>query len=761
VINVDGSVIAFRSDAFDFVADDTNDRPDVFVSDLTNPVMLASRADVTVPNLSGNESSGLQSSTRRQVLSEDGRYLIFQSDVSNLVPNDTNGLTDVFRYDRQTGEILLISASVGGADSGNGYSTGHVISADGNRIAFTSAASDLIANDDNGGTEDVFVRDVAAGTTTLVSIRMDELGSGDSISFGPIISADGNVVAFESYASDLTANDTDFNGNVFTRNLGTDTTTLVSVRPDGVNGGDSGSSSPAISADGNMVAFMSYASDLVANDTNSNRDVFVRDISGETTTLISARPDGPDSGDSYSYNPTISANGNVIAFESHASNLVANDGNFSADVFVRDLSDASAVLVSALPENSDSGDSFSGNATISGDGNVVAFVSTASDLVPNDDNSTADVFARDLSTGATTIVSAVPDGTNGGNSSSVSAAIKSDGTVVVFRSFATDLVIKGTNASALEVFSRNLTAGTTQLITLASNGLGGGNAESGWPTVSADGSTVAFDSYASNLVPGDYNQDQDVFAFPLDVVPQSSVAFDTASGFSVDIDVHQHGTGQLIQGPVNAFDGLNRLQIDGIDFDEGSTISEPVASSEVLPVASLQSLDTTWTDANGLATSLSLDTSSLVRIKAKVGISNFSLSDAAINLRFVVDGQPGTELAYIVGGDESLSLDAEDLQRLEAGDHDIKVQIRRFNTISGATYLDSFAGARTHLLEVAAVRTLDTVSAEVLSTSSSFTLDSTWVDAGDLSTTLSLNTDSVVRLTGKIGSATPVSATLQ
>jgi hypothetical protein len=573
VINVDGSVIAFRSDAFDFVADDTNDRPDVFVSDLTNPVMLASRADVTVPNLSGNASSGLQSSTRRQVLSEDGRYLIFQSDASNLAPNNTNGLTDVFHYDRQTGEILLISASVGGADSGNGYSTGHVISADGNRIAFTSAASDLVANDDNGGTEDVFVGDVAAGTTTLVSIRMDELGSGDSISFGPVISADGNVVAFESYASDLTANDTDFNGNVFTRNLGTDTTTLVSVRPDGVNGGDSGSSSPAISADGNMVAFMSYASDLVANDTNSNRDVFVRDISGETTTLISARPDGPDSGDSYSYNPTISANGNVIAFESHASNLVANDGNFSADVFVRDLSDASAVRVSALPDNSDSGDSFSGNATISGDGNVVAFVSTASDLVPNDDNSTADVFARDLSTGATTIVSAVPD--------------------------------------------------------------------------------------------------------------------------------------------------------------------------------------TTWTDANGLATSLSLDTSSLVRIKAKVGISNFSLSDAAINLRFVVDGQPGTELAYIVGGDESLSLDAEDLQRLEAGDHDIKVQIRRFNTISGATYLDSFAGARTHLLEVAAVRTLDTVSAEVLSTSSSFTLDPTWVDAGDLSTTLSLNTDSVVRLTGKIGSATP------
>jgi hypothetical protein len=573
VINVDGSVIAFRSDAFDFVADDTNDRPDVFVSDLTNPVMLASRADVTVPNLSGNASSGLQSSTRRQVLSEDGRYLIFQSNASNLVPNNTNGLTDVFHYDRQTGEILLISASVGGADSGNGYSTGHVISADGNRIAFTSAASDLVANDDNGGTEDVFVGDVAAGTTTLVSIRMDELGSGDSISFGPVISADGNVVAFESYASDLTANDTDFNGNVFTRNLGTDTTTLVSVRPDGVNGGDSGSSSPAISADGNMVAFMSYASDLVANDTNSNRDVFVRDISGETTTLISARPDGPDSGDSYSYNPTISANGNVIAFESHASNLVANDGNFSADVFVRDLSDASAVRVSALPDNSDSGDSFSGNATISGDGNVVAFVSTASDLVPNDDNSTADVFARDLSTGATTIVSAVPD--------------------------------------------------------------------------------------------------------------------------------------------------------------------------------------TTWTDANGLATSLSLDTSSLVRIKAKVGISNFSLSDAAINLRFVVDGQPGTELAYIVGGDESLSLDAEDLQRLEAGDHDIKVQIRRFNTISGATYLDSFAGARTHLLEVAAVRTLDTVSAEVLSTSSSFTLDPTWVDAGDLSTTLSLNTDSVVRLTGKIGSATP------
>jgi Tol biopolymer transport system component len=206
------------------------------------------------------------------------------------VANDTNGITnDIFVRDLQMGTTTLVSVNRFGTGSGSGESgsppfISPAISADGRYVVFSSLASDLVANDTNG-TFDVFVRDLQMGTTALVSVNRFGTGSGNSASFfSPVISADGRFVAFPSLASDLVANDTNGTNDVFVRDLQMGTTVLVSVNQFGTGSGN-GSSPPTpqpsryvISADGRFVAFQSEASDLVANDTNGTTDVFVRPV---------------------------------------------------------------------------------------------------------------------------------------------------------------------------------------------------------------------------------------------------------------------------------------------------------------------------------------------------------------------------------------------------------------------------------------------------------------------------------------------------
>ena len=177
----------------------------------------------------------------------------------------------------------LVSINRFGTGSGNGFSPANppTISADGRFVAFASLASDLVANDTNGA-NDVFVRDLQLGTTTVVSINRFGTGSGNGSSSGARISLDGRFVAFASLASDLVANDTNgATGDVFVRDLQLGTTSLASVNRFGTGSGNNVSSDgvPAISADGRFLAFQSVASDLVANDTNgATVDVFVRDL---------------------------------------------------------------------------------------------------------------------------------------------------------------------------------------------------------------------------------------------------------------------------------------------------------------------------------------------------------------------------------------------------------------------------------------------------------------------------------------------------
>jgi Tol biopolymer transport system component len=216
-----------------------------------------------------------------------------------------------------------------------------VLSADGRFVVFQSDASNLVRGDTNR-TNDVFVRDRRAGTTELVSISSAGV-QGNDTSAEPTISADGRFIAFSSRATNLVPGAADGarlsreppgnRNNVFIRDRLKGTTRRISVSPAGAPGNDN-SATPAISADGRFVAFLSDASNLVPGDTNGVKDVFVRDRRTGTTRRVSVSSAGAQSKDS-SDHPALSADGRLVAFQSGASNLVPGDTNGTSDVFIR------------------------------------------------------------------------------------------------------------------------------------------------------------------------------------------------------------------------------------------------------------------------------------------------------------------------------------------------------------------------------------------------------------------------------------------
>jgi Tol biopolymer transport system component len=266
-ISADGRFVAFSSDSSNLVPRDTTDRDDVFVRDrLTGTTRRMSLGPGGVQ--SNYESSG-------PAISADGRFVAFASVATNLVPGDTNGQFDVFVRDRKTGTTRRVSLGQSGVegDGRSGASFAPAISADGRFVAFDSEAGNLVPGDTNC-VSDVFVRDRRAGTTERVSLgRGGAQGNGESDE--PAISADGRFVAFHSYASNLVPGDTNRGSDVFVHDRETGTTRRVSLGPGGTQSNRE-SDDPAISADGRFVAFESDATDLVPRDTNDASDVFVR-----------------------------------------------------------------------------------------------------------------------------------------------------------------------------------------------------------------------------------------------------------------------------------------------------------------------------------------------------------------------------------------------------------------------------------------------------------------------------------------------------
>ncbi|MGD9697267.1 MAG: hypothetical protein AB7V42_16590 [Thermoleophilia bacterium] len=391
-VSADGRFVAFSSDATNLTAEDDHTVTDVFVRDRqTGATELISRAS----GVAGAPAAGERSFAPS--ISADGRFVAFHSKADNLSPDDDDTQFNVYVRDRLTHETILVSRAVGpGGAGGDGSSENPFISADGRRVAFQSIADNL-SGADAAGTFDVYVRDLDADSITLVSRASTSIGQGADVdATHPSISADGRRVAFVSAAGNLGGGPAGV-ARVYVRDLTAFTTTLAS-RADGASGAvaDAPAEAPAISADGRHVAFLSTAANLTADPTDQGnaKDVFVRDLQAQTTRLVGPYAGGGEPGPAT--RPALSADGRVIAFVSTAPGLSAEDADPLWDVFVRDMGGGSPSLVSRSAGAGPGGDGVSDEPAITADGTLVAFSSPAANLSAQDVDPVVDVFLRDV-----------------------------------------------------------------------------------------------------------------------------------------------------------------------------------------------------------------------------------------------------------------------------------------------------------------------------------------------------------------------------
>lgn len=375
-------------------------------------------------------------------ISGDGNLVVFASQSADLVPGDTNGRQDVFVKDLASGTVTRVSVDSAGNEA-NGDSSSPVISADGTTVAFVSSATDLTT--DTNGVDDIFVHTISSGVTELISVST--AGSQTSReSAQPSISADGMAVAFRAFDGSLVAGDTNTLQDVFLRDRSTSTTIRVSVDSSGnqaVSAADpSGSQRPSISDDGNRISYWSSATNLVTGDTNAAHDIFLYQVDTAVTTRLSTN--SATEGDGNSFSPDISGDGTVVSFYSRASNLASGDTNGVADVFVTEVGSGTLELVSI--NNATPADGQSVSPVLSSDGSVVVYITEADNLTADSSPAGLDVLAYHRSSGLTQLVSKAGAG-NGGNGSSNNAAVSSDGTMTTFQTDASDLVADDMNAA--------------------------------------------------------------------------------------------------------------------------------------------------------------------------------------------------------------------------------------------------------------------------------------------------------------------------
>jgi Tol biopolymer transport system component len=454
-------------------------------------------ASASTSGSSGNGASGDGGIT------PNGRYVVFATAATNLGANDLNGsATDVYLRDVRDGVTSLVSVNRFATGTANGASRDPGVTDNGRWVVFTSAADDLVANDGNGA-DDVFVRDLTLGTTTLVSVKPDGSASATGASGTASISANGRWVAFSSVAEDLVGNDGNGQEDVFVRDLQTGVTTLASIDRQGSSSGTGRSYGAVLTPGGRTVAFLSNANDLVADDDNDAFDVFLRDLNAGTTTLVSVGRDGIGGGRSDSWGPMVSPNGRYVVFSSAARNLVAGDRNQASDVFLRDLRQGTTTLVSCSRNGKRTANGPSVALGVSANGRYVLFTSQADNAAAGDRNDAADLFVRDLRDAVTKIVSVNANGRTA-NGPSSAGSLSADGRFVLFASKATNLLAPAASGVG-DVFRRDVVDGITILASVAATSSSGGNGLSDSPLLTPDARYGLFASTASDLSEADAN----------------------------------------------------------------------------------------------------------------------------------------------------------------------------------------------------------------------------------------------------------------
>jgi subtilisin family serine protease/Tol biopolymer transport system component len=461
------------------------------------------------------------------------------------------------------------------------------------------------------------------------------------------ISGDGRYVAFESLSNTLVFNDTNGVYDIFVFDRFTKSIERV---PFGVQPNNE-SFRPSLSADGRYVAFESTASNLVASHVDERSDVFVYDTMLKTIEQVSLNNDGED-GDFSSRNPSLSADGRYVAFESNASNLVPGDFDGMPDIYVYDRSEKKIERVSVNDAGIE-GNGESTNPSISANGRYVTFTSTASNLVPGDTNDKEDIFVYDRTTKSIERVSVDNFGTQGNDSSGFSK-ISEDGRFVTFQSWATNLVPGDTN-DFLDIFLFDRSTKQIERINVSTSGTQG-NGNSASPSLSADGRYVAFASDASNLVPNDTNNSFDAFLY--DRIDK--VLVKASTGVSPTRTLGSGGVSLSADGRFVSFGtnhsnfGSNSFRTDIFVFDRITDSVEPISYQPIKSAIDVMHSTIAYT-ADGLGNSAVYGD---VRTTNSLFIANEVTAD-------IISRYPSSDSHHNVLSDAPQSNSVLPLQRLE------------------------------------------------------------------------------------------------
>jgi Tol biopolymer transport system component len=379
--------VAFCSDAWNLVPGDTNGLIDVFVKD-------TSTAGILRPSMGSGGVQALGGHARECDVSSDGRYVLYCSEATNLWFGDTNAMGDLFLWDRQRLNTVRVSAASDFSEA-NGYSRHGKLSSDGRYMVYQSDATNILVGDTNG-ISDVFYRDLETNATGRISLSRYGVQADGASDYPSVSQPDANghrMAVFESFATNLlgAGADTNSSKDIFVKNLVTGDIQRVSVSSTGAQS-NGNSSSAEITPDGRYVVFVSAANALTSGDTNAFQDVFIRDLAANTTRRVSLSSAGAQP-DAACTDPRVSADGRFVVFASAATNLAP--GAASTQVYVRDLLLNTTTRVS-VNDVGVSANNWSAFPDIDSSGRVVTYSSDATNLVADDLNNHADFFTTVL-----------------------------------------------------------------------------------------------------------------------------------------------------------------------------------------------------------------------------------------------------------------------------------------------------------------------------------------------------------------------------
>jgi hypothetical protein len=545
-VSTNGQFALFESAATNLFLGDSNPTANVLVRDINNRITLVASI--------GTNGGCANGASTDSTMTPDGRYVAFSSQASNLVPNDTNGIADVFVRDMQSGTTVLASP---GAQAGalsflyNGGASSDLpeITPDGHFVAFLSTATNLVAGITNVG--EIYVRDLVNNLTDCVSTNADRYFT-NLACYSQRLSADGQYVAFAAFslsstspaiilrhnvqtgADDLVCSNaalpTDFYKNIQTLDMTPDgrfiafvgvtnsgsclllwdgqtaTTTLVSV---GTNNSapPTGATcdTPLLDSTGQHVCFRSTAGNLTTNLINpfKSQHLYLRDLQAGVTVMVDLATNATATAGVMFSPPGMDASGRYMVFDSSGADLTTNDGNAAADVFVGDTAAASIRLVSghhpALAARTSVLGKVECGLSTSADGRFMAFAATGTGLTPGFTNLYPGVFVRDLVAQTNQLASVTTNGSANVIGGADQAMISGNGRYVVFTSAASNLAKNDTNFSS-DVFIRDLQTGSNSLVSVNSAGTGSGYGNSTSPYVSYDGRYVLFNNNSNYVV---------------------------------------------------------------------------------------------------------------------------------------------------------------------------------------------------------------------------------------------------------------------